>query len=120
MRLRDLLGQSLEDEDFELSAKEVRQIMGIDAAIFQQWLARGLIPFRSIKAGKRTWRRFHVSDIPRMVLISQILLTGLPIGEVVDAVNAIMKWKYKEGVIPGDILWLRHIQCILFAESRAS
>jgi hypothetical protein len=94
--------------------------MGVDAALFQQWLARDLIPFKTVQAGNRTWRRFDVREVPRLVLISELVAQGIPIGDATDGVDTILNWKYKEGAVPGAILWFRQIHLIVFATAEQS
>lgn len=120
MRLRDLLKQTIGQENFYLSAQDVRKIIGVDAGSFQQWLARELIPFKTVKAGRRTFRRFHVRTIPRLVLISEILSHGVPISEALVNVDTILAWKYKPGVVPSAIMWFSQINLIYFATTKES
>ena len=115
MRLRDLLRQGIQEENGYLSAKEAQNTMGVDAAIFQQWLARGLIPFKTVKAGKRTWRRFHIRELPRLILIAELAGHGFPIGEVVGSVDRILKFNWKYDGVPSVILWFRRSESIVFA-----
>jgi hypothetical protein len=120
MRLRNLLRQTIGRENFCLSAQDVRKIIGVDAGSFQQWLARELIPFETVKAGKRTFRRFHVRDIPRLVLISEIWSNGVPISEALLSVDTILNWKYEPGLVPSGILYFRQINIIYFATTEES
>ena len=114
MRVRDVLAESIKGKRGCLSAKDVRKVLGINASVLQQWLARDLIPFETIDVGKRTWRRFAILDLPRLVVIGEIVAQGLPVGEAVENVDTILDWKYKPGTVPGVILWLRQIKTIYF------
>ncbi len=94
-------------EDFFLPAQDVRKIIGVDAGSFQQWLARELIPFETVTAGKRVWRRFHVREIPRLVLASAIWKTGLLISQAIEIADLILKG-IKKGKSPNWILYFVH------------
>jgi hypothetical protein len=120
MRLRNLLRQSIGRENFYLSAQDVRKIIGVDAGTFQQWLARDLIPFTTVKVGQRTWRRFEVREIPRLVLISEILGNGVPISEALDTADTFLDWKYELDRVPSAILWFRPINAMYYATTGES
>ena len=107
MTIRELLRNTVIEERFYLSSRDVRKIVGVNAASLQQWLARDLIPFRTVKAGHRTWRRFHISQLPRLVLVSEILGNGLPISEALNDADQILNWKVDNGTALWGILWLR-------------
>jgi hypothetical protein len=78
------------DLDFYIDAGDVRAIIGVDAGSFQQWLARELIDFKVVKSGKRTFRKFHISQVPRLVLISEIWKNGVLVGEAINTADTIL------------------------------
>lgn len=98
-----------------LSAKQVQRLLKVSSSVLQQWLARDLIPFETVTAGKRIWRRFNADDLPRLIVMAELLAQGLPIGDVISNVDTILEWNYKRGVQPGVILWFRQINLLFFS-----
>src|SRR5690348_891263 len=105
VKLRDVVGEPIKGKRGDMSAKEAQNVLTVNSAIFQQWLARDLIPFKTIKAGKRTWRRFDVRDLPKLVLISEMLDHGFNIGQAAVAASAILDSHYTDAYNPGHVLW---------------
>ena len=114
MKVRDVLTTPLKGKRGDFSVKDVQRIMDVDAALLQQWLARGLIPSTKKKIGKRTLRRFPLRDLPRLVLIAEIVGHGYTISDAAENVDLILDWKYPEGAIPGPVLWFRQQNLIVF------
>src|SRR5690349_22878545 len=114
MTVRDRLMPNQANGRGQLSAKQVQRLLKVSSSVLQQWLARGLIPFETVTAGKRIWRRFNVADIPRLVVMAELLAQGLPIGDVISTVDTILEWNYRPGVHPGVILWFRQIKLLYF------
>jgi len=87
----ELVGDALNGLDFSIDAGDVRAIIGVDSGSFQQWLARGLLDFQNVRSGKRTFRKFHISQIPRLVLISEIWKNGVLVGEAIHVADTILQ-----------------------------
>jgi len=119
MRVRDVLSEPLKGKRGYLSVKDVRTIIDVDAGLFQQWLARGQIPFQLKKVGKRTLRRFPIGDLPRLILIAEIVGHKYGIGDAAANVDLILNRKYADGSVPGPILWFPQIRFILFTKATA-
>lgn len=117
MIFRNLLHQPVKDYDFDVPAKIVRQILGVDSGTFQQWLARELIPFETIKRGKRTYRHFNVSHIPRLVLLSELLRNGLAISDANETVDVILGFRHKQKDEPWAVLYFRSADHTYFYDS---
>jgi hypothetical protein len=121
----ELMDGSLNWLDFDLDAGEVRAIIGVDAGSFQQWLARNLLDFKTVKAGKRVFRKFHVSSIPRLVLISEIWKNGVLVGEAIQTADTILakiaadRKKLKAGGVEYSplhlIAWFRQANVVCFS-----
>lgn len=106
--------RALGEERFYLSVQDVRKIIAVDSASFQQWLARGLIPFSTIRAGNRTWRRFNITQVPFFLLIDELLGNGVPVGEAIKNARLILNWKITGDSAPWAVLWFRREQSLHF------
>lgn len=84
--------EAAEGLDFTLDAGVVRGIISVDAGSFQQWLARGLLKFDVVRAGRRTFRKFHVSMVPRLTLISEIWKNGVLVGEAISVADRVLEY----------------------------
>jgi hypothetical protein len=107
MKTRNFVKKMLKQKDFHLSAQDVRKIIGVDAGSFQQWLARDLIPFETVTAGRRTWRRFHVQEVPRLVLISELWKIGVLIGEANVIAGELLQFLSERDDAIWAVLWFR-------------
>jgi hypothetical protein len=77
-------------KDLGIPAQDIRNIIGVDAGSFQQWLAREIVPFTPVKTGKRTLRRFSALDLPRIVLVATIWKSGILISDATKVAELIL------------------------------
>ena len=77
-------------EDFNLTTGQVARMLGIDHVTVQQWCNRHLIRFESEAAGRRSWRRIHCGELPRLVLAAQLWRNQLLISDAFEMANHII------------------------------
>lgn len=82
----------LQKANVYLDSRDVRRIIGVDAGSFAQWMVRDLLPFKTVRAGKRTWRKFHIRELPRLVLIGSLYKKlDIPIGTAIALADAMVQ-----------------------------
>jgi DNA-binding transcriptional MerR regulator len=59
-----------------IGAEELREALGISAPAMQDWLNRDLLPYETVKHGKRTYRRFTRENLLQIALILAMVQHG--------------------------------------------
>ena len=70
-------GQSTTEIDPPYGAVDIVELLKINAATFQQWMNRGIVPFTVVKRGGRTYRRFTYDHVNTIAIIRALHAQGI-------------------------------------------
>jgi hypothetical protein len=77
------MGQASEKDGSEqtvdppFGVSDVVEFLGINAATFQQWMNRGIVPFKTITRGGRSYRRFDLEDVRTIGVVGALHEQGV-------------------------------------------
>jgi DNA-binding transcriptional MerR regulator len=100
-------GQSTTKIDPTYGATDLVEFLGINAATFQQWMNRGIVPFTVVKRGGRTYRRFTYDHVNTIAIIRALHAQGIEpsvakqLAAHLAPYIADIKERDNEGILPG-------------------